>query len=308
MKIALDHRSPVPLYHQLAEGIRYAIATGEIKPDTVLPPLRRAAPLWGVNLHTVRRAYGQLARNGVVSTQVPDGTRVLPALKEKGASSSAARNQFVRAIVSEARLRHGLSAPQLIDLIRGVETTSAASVSVLECSVSQSEDLAAQIRDKWRVRASAWPLDKQEPPHGTMIATYFHYNDVRLRWPERLPDTRFLTIIPEAALRGQLERHRRRGRRLNVVLCERDDAMARNIAADLIRILPVSDFQITTTVVKSAKHAFQTARAQTPILFSPRMWGELSANARRDPRAHEVRYVFDAAELEALGVEQGWDS
>ena len=284
MRLTLDHHSPVPLYHQLAEGIRYAIATGEITADSVLPPLRRAATLWGVNLHTVRRAYGELARIGVVATSVPGGTRVLPALRERSAASTAAaRSQFVQGVVSEARLRHGLSVPQLIGLLRGIGTVAAARVSVLECSLSQSQDLATQIANRWRVDASPWSLDRKgKPPQGTIVATYFHYNDVRLRWPERLPDTRFLTIAPEPALRDELrERHRSRGGRLSVVLCERDDAMARNIAADLMRILPAREFQITTSVVPSAGHALRSTGVRTPILFSPRMWGELPPRLRQ---------------------------
>ena len=78
MKIQLDHASPVPLYHQISEAIRYRIATGAVPPGTVLPPLREAARLWGANLHTVRRAYTELGRTGIVVTRVARGTVVLP--------------------------------------------------------------------------------------------------------------------------------------------------------------------------------------------------------------------------------------
>ena len=312
MKLALDHRSAVPLYHQLAEALRYRIATGELKPESVLPPLRRAATLWNVNLHTVRRAYGELARIGVVRTSTPGGTRILPNGGEPGAGSTPdARRQFVQAVVQEARLRHGLGVAELVSLLRGAglaASSSRATASVVECSQSQCEDLAGQIARRWRVHAAPWVLGREEPPRGVIVATYFHYNAVRVRWPERVKDARFLVIAPEANLRDRLrQRHPNHRRRLTVVLCERDDAMARNIATDLIRILPPKEFRVVTRVVRTAQEAFEPANSRTPILFSPRMWGELPARTRQDPRAHQVRYVFDSAQLEALGLDQGWD-
>ena len=77
MRLYLDPASPLPLYHQLAEGIRYQIATGVLEPGAALPSLRDAARRWGVNLHTVRHAYASLAAEGLVRTQAPHGTEVV---------------------------------------------------------------------------------------------------------------------------------------------------------------------------------------------------------------------------------------
>ena len=311
MRLNLDHQSPVPLYHQLAEAIRYRVATGELKVGAVLPPLRHAAKLWGVNLHTVRRAYAVLARIRVATTRAPVGTRILsdgPVDKRKPAL--AAREQFVRSLVSEARLRHGLGVDELIGLIRGTKAaTPSCAVSVVECSRTQCEDLAAQIEQRWQIRATPCVLGDDEPPEGALVATYFHYNDVRQRWPGRLADVHFLAIAPEADLAVRLERAVvRKGRRVTVVLCEKEEAMARNISADLVRILPAKDFRIVTKVLPKAEDALRASGRHDSILFSPRMWGELSDRARLDPRASQVRYVFDPAELDALGAGQGWDA
>jgi DNA-binding transcriptional regulator YhcF (GntR family) len=195
MRLTLDHRSPVPLYHQLAEAIRYRIATGELKSGTVLPPLRRGAEIWAVNLHTVRRAYAELGRIGVVTTRAPHGTRILPGRAEKrGRPAPAARGQFLQSVVTEARLRHALGVDELIRLLRGLQAPSQqGAISVVECSETQCADLAGQIEELWRVSAAPWVVEQDDPPpDGLVVATYFHYNDVRLRWPGRLPDVRFL--------------------------------------------------------------------------------------------------------------------
>jgi GntR family transcriptional regulator len=311
MRLSLDHHSPVPLYHQLAESIRYRIATGELKPGEVLPPLRRAAKAWGVNLHTVRRAYAELAESGAVRTSAPLGTRILHGGRTPAAGLvPAARQAFIESVVREARLRHGLALEDLIGLLRKMKPAeSRRSVSVVECSRTQCEDLSGQIEARWRVSAVPWPLDSREPPPGGLVvATYFHYNDVRRLWPSRLADVHFMAISPEMELGERLRRSLGRSRgRMTVVFLEKDDAMARNIASDLARLLPAKEFKVVTEVVPRPEAGLRERSPGTPILLSPRMWGELPDRARRDPRLHQVRYVFDARELDLLGAEQGWD-
>ena len=309
----LDTESPVPLYHQLAEALRYRIATGALKPGAKLPPLRRAARTWNVNLHTVRRAYAELERLGVVETRVPQGTRVKSGAPPKHErSSQPARARFLRSIVSEARLRHGMSVDELVHELGRARTASRAAVSVVECSRTQCDDLAGQIEARFCVRADPRPIqDGRVPPPGVIVATYFHYNDVRTLWPERIADVRFLAIAPEPALAAQLgvaAQARRGSRRLPVVLCEKDEPMARNIAADLGRILPSSEFHLATEVVSSPEDCLAGKSAHTAVLLSPRLWGEMPAQLRAEPRVHQVRYVFDAAQLDALAAEQGWEA
>ena len=64
MKLRLDRASPVPLYCQLAESLRWQISTGALAPGQRLPALRAAAAELGVNLHTVRAAYERAGAAG----------------------------------------------------------------------------------------------------------------------------------------------------------------------------------------------------------------------------------------------------
>ena len=310
MRISLDHRSPIPVFHQLTEALRYAIATGELPTGTVLPPLRRAGGLWGVNLHTVRRAYAELARLGLVVTRTPAGTEVIRnGVQERRSPGSEARRQFVDRVVQEARLEHGLDLEALIAVLRGSRRQrTVPDISVVECSATQSTDLAEQLSRRWRVKARGWVLDRGEPPVGPVVGTYFHYNEIRLRWPQRLPQVHFLPIVPEASLVETLSAGRQRSGKVTVQLCERDAAMAGNIAADLLRILPPDRFRVTTRVVPRAEEALEGRPSAGALLLWPRMWGELPPRLRNDPRVHQVRYVFDAEALDALGRTQGWEA
>lgn len=316
--LTLDPSSPVPLYHQIAEALRYRIATGGIGVGTVLPPLRDAARAWGVNLHTVRRAYAELAEAGIVATRAPRGTEVLPSRearpagqRREGKGGDRARDTFLSRVIGEARERHGLSLPQLLASLerRRVAGTGAAAgaVRVAECSLSQSADLARQIGERWRVRAVPWPIQRPEPPSPEpVVATYFHYNDLRLRWPERFPDIHFLPIRPDPGLLGRLRRRSPAGKRATVLLCEREESMLRNVAADLSRILPAGEFRVLPRLTRRPAGILEHAGARQPVLVPPRIWGDLPASLRDDPRVHEVRYVFDPQDLDALGRDLGW--
>jgi DNA-binding transcriptional regulator YhcF (GntR family) len=315
LDLELQHASPIPLYHQIAEAIRYRIATGALTPGTVLPPLREAAAQWGVNLHTVRRAYVELAREGLVATQVPHGTVVLPGTSPAaGAGASSGLEAFADRVVLEARRRHGLGLDGLLDLLGkrpGITARSAAGsiVHVVECSATQSADLAAQLARRWRIQAIPWPLGRPTPPGpGPVVATYFHYADIRAAWPQRMRDMHFLGIRPDPALRTRLQRQTARASKpVPVLVCEREESMLHNIASDLRRVLPSNRFRIVPRLV-TRPDALSRELGRGLALLSPRVWGEAPEPLRSNPRVFEARYVFESRDLESLGSTLKWGS
>jgi GntR family transcriptional regulator len=62
----IDPSSHVPIYLQIADEIRAAIAAGVFRPGEMLPSLRVLAGDLRVNPNTVQRAYDELEREGVV--------------------------------------------------------------------------------------------------------------------------------------------------------------------------------------------------------------------------------------------------
>jgi GntR family transcriptional regulator len=65
----VDPRSHIPIYLQIADGIRAALAAGVYRPGDVLPSLRAMATDVHVNPNTVQRAYDELEREGLVYSQ-----------------------------------------------------------------------------------------------------------------------------------------------------------------------------------------------------------------------------------------------
>ncbi|HEX6203106.1 MAG TPA: GntR family transcriptional regulator [Thermoanaerobaculia bacterium] len=296
--------SPVPLYHQIAEHLRYAIATGALAPGERLPAVRAAAERWSVNLHTVRRAYSALAAEGLVEIRGARGTVVRQRPPRRAAPT--ALDAFLEEVVARGRAEHGLAPPELAwRLQRWPRTAQGPVVHFLECSLSQAAGHAAEIAAAFAVeaRGAAFPsLD--HPPDGAVVATYFHYNDLRVRWPAALPHIRFVAIRPDPSLVDRLPAARRDGR-VRLLLCETDAAKAASIAADLSLLLPASSYRIEPRAVRDAGELL-AAKGRTPLLFSPRVWDRLGESQRADPRAFEVRYLIPPDELDALARHFGW--
>jgi GntR family transcriptional regulator len=74
--VHIDQTSSVPIYLQIVEGIERLVASGVLKPGDQLPTVRQLAVDLRLNPNTVARAYLELDRKGVISTQQGRGTFV----------------------------------------------------------------------------------------------------------------------------------------------------------------------------------------------------------------------------------------
>jgi DNA-binding transcriptional regulator YhcF (GntR family) len=302
---SIDPASPVPLYHQIAELIRQQIQDGRLAPGDALDPLREAARAWGVNLHTVRHAYTALVREGLLETRVPRGTRVAAGSRASQKAEPVDQDRFVTRMISEAREKYGLNAKALILAITsqtGCSIDERPIVYVVECSALQCETVARQLEARFDVDAREWSLERpEEPPAGTILATYFHYNDVRRRWPHRLRGVRFVTIAPEVSLVDRIPDHVQR-----ILVCERDVTTAETVAADISVILAATGRPIEPVVSATPQSLIEETGDDTLIVLAPRAWAGLDDAFRTSRRALLANYLIVDEELNALGTEFGW--
>jgi len=298
--------SPVPLYHQIAEALRNAIAVGELAPHARLPSVRAGAREWGVNLHTVRRAYAVLAEDGLVRMAGARGTAVVGGARAAAVAENL--DEFLASCAQAGASRFGLTQLQLGQLlVKLARAGGVPMVHVIECSRTQAEGHCQELMRAWRVTARPLVLAETAAlPSGVVIGTYFHYNDIRQRWPRRLEEVRFVAIAPDPELKARLPAPRRGGRgvaRRRLVVCERDEAKAVNIAADLQGLFAGDTYPIEPCVLPESLR-LPRARPGDVILVSPRVWGGLSERQRA--RCTEIRYCIRTHEIEALGATFGW--
>jgi GntR family transcriptional regulator len=68
MMMQVDFKSGKPVYLQLVDQIRYAAASGALRPGESLPSIRPLAEELRVNRNTVAKAYAELESQGVIET------------------------------------------------------------------------------------------------------------------------------------------------------------------------------------------------------------------------------------------------
>jgi len=68
MLFQIDFKSGKPVYLQLADQIRYAAASGALRPGDPLPTIRPLAEELRVNRNTIAKAYAELESQGVIET------------------------------------------------------------------------------------------------------------------------------------------------------------------------------------------------------------------------------------------------
>jgi len=74
MIFRIEPHSPKPVYQQIIDQVKYAVAAGRLRSGDRLPAIRDLAVQARVNRNTVARAYMDLEREGVISSQAGRGS------------------------------------------------------------------------------------------------------------------------------------------------------------------------------------------------------------------------------------------
>ncbi len=118
MLFEVDPADPRPLYRQIVDEVHRGLATGLLRPDEALPPVRRLAAELRVNPNTVQQAYRALEREGLVTVRRGRGTFVARGVRTRPAPAHVARQVAERAL--RDAFRHGLLASDLIAAIKEI--------------------------------------------------------------------------------------------------------------------------------------------------------------------------------------------
>ena len=118
MKFSIDPSSGVPFYRQIIDQIKYAIASGGLKPGDQLPTVRQLAVDLAINPNTVSKAYSQLEILGILDTQQGSGTFIS---KQEVKVSELERQEkldtLCREFISSAA-SYGFTLEELIEALR----------------------------------------------------------------------------------------------------------------------------------------------------------------------------------------------
>jgi GntR family transcriptional regulator len=117
--LLISHADARPMYLQIIEQVQQRIAVGDWQPGHELPSIRALAAETRVSVITVKRAYLELERAGVIVTRQGRGSFVA---ERAGLSLQLHHRELdahLRAAVDVGR-RLGLSAGELAERLRGL--------------------------------------------------------------------------------------------------------------------------------------------------------------------------------------------
>lgn len=118
MQLHVSTGDGVPIYLQIANQVKYMVASGRLLPGNEIPPIRVLAHQLLVNPNTVARAYLELEREGIVQKRHGSGTYVSdtgsPLTQKERLKILSER---IDALLVEAR-HLGVDAPELQRLIK----------------------------------------------------------------------------------------------------------------------------------------------------------------------------------------------
>ena len=77
----INHSSGIPVYRQVMEQIKKAVATGDIMADEKLPTIRDLSGVLKINPNTIAKVYNELERENIIYKRQGMGTFVSPQVK-----------------------------------------------------------------------------------------------------------------------------------------------------------------------------------------------------------------------------------
>lgn len=113
---AVSSAAPGALYEQIVSGIERAVGRGELAADALLPSFRQLAEELMVSVITVRRAYDELERAGLIHRRQGLGTFVNAAGLERARAVKLERARRLAREAAEEAAGAGLSRRQVARL------------------------------------------------------------------------------------------------------------------------------------------------------------------------------------------------
>lgn len=206
------------LHLQIQKQIEYRIATGQLIPGDRLPTIRELESELKINRHTIRKAYNDLEKKGLLRVQRGKGVMVATDILEK---ISSRQNPGVHTLIEKTLdevYKLGIPPLQFARLFKMNALEKDAekpSLAFVECSLNQAQDLA-QVLEVYLGQAvlgielSNLTSNKLRLPESVkyVITPIFHADEVKKALKNK--NITILTALLEISLKfkPQIEKYR----------------------------------------------------------------------------------------------------
>ncbi len=155
----------IPIYQQLVDAIRAAVKKGALVPNQQLPTVQELSNKLGLARGTIKRAYDELERAGIVDKAQGRGTFVC----YQPANSGSRKEQAMAAIdrMLDDLEDMGFSPVEIniflnLKLRERAEQVSQVKVAVLECNTENLSQMAEQLHSIPRIDLYSYLIDTVE--------------------------------------------------------------------------------------------------------------------------------------------------
>jgi len=116
--LSINENDNRPIYLQIIGQIREQVGNGTLKPGDELPSVREVADSLGINMHTVRRAYGVLRDQKILVFRLGQRAKVARLRNQPASHEEVVRilGERLQELITEAFLL-GLSPDDFRDLV-----------------------------------------------------------------------------------------------------------------------------------------------------------------------------------------------
>ncbi len=302
----LDKESKIPLYLQLNNQIKYHISTGGLQDGQQLPAINALAGELGINFETVRKAYKELEKEGLISMQRAKGTKVTLHQGQAGgargttaASERPADADFIDLIGRQ--LRQGQSAAEIRAGFDSALETAVAErnqrfIIFTECNPLQVQEISAQLKDLLEIQVVPSLLSDLERTLADLegkpgrlraiITTGFHLNDVRAALGARSIDIQVLITNMSPDTRRKIDEigtDKKFG-----FICRDKESIA--VYNDLLKAEFGKKLKLASAHLGDEAHVAAVLGSVDALLVTPPVYKEMK---KRAPAGLQVFNVFD---------------
>ena len=314
----VDTANPYPAHEQIKERVRMALAFGELQPGDTLPSIRELGSELNIGPATVRRAYEELARAGILT--ISRSRRVIVNRQLEYGGHREGRKQQVRNLaetVLKRVLQLGIH-PQSFALYLQHHVREAKDSDSLivfgECNRVQAEQFASDMSQGWGVPVRGMDFDtlrrlSQRETQGMryLCTVPFHYEEA-----SRIARKHKLKVVTVSVRWDQnvLRRigHLAPGSRVGLVFKKRDlEEYGRLFVRQIESIFPNSGVDFGALALEEIKPLEEwLERGEWQLLFfSNRIWDELPESVRSRPDVATPTLRADPVSLEKARLEVG---
>ena len=311
-KWRIDKDNKVPLYLQLKDLIKYYIATGSIKDDEQLPGVSALGEELNINFETVRKAYKELEKEGLINMKRGRGTYVtLQGVVLSRRGLRVREDNDPKVILKEtvkALIRDGMKPAKIKKIVTKTleeveQDATHETIIFTECNLYQIQEFAKILSDYLGLevkpvllkdlKAETENVYKSNGKLQAVITTGFHINDVHDILRDIPVDIYVLIISMSWETRKSLRSFKPPAN--FGFICRDWESIP--FWENMIRDEFGADVKLTSCILESKKEVENILTSAEALIVSPPVYPELKKLA---PPGIPVFNVFDQVDTMSL--------